>query len=82
MYPPVAKSSSSLRHRIARRRIKSKRPTMRTPGRGRITIRSAARGTVVAARLPRAKDMWGRVRAIGPNNTKSAWSDPATVLVT
>ena len=37
---------------------------------------------VVAAGLPRAKDVWGRVRAIGPNNTKSAWSDPATVLVT
>jgi hypothetical protein len=37
---------------------------------------------VVAHGLPRAKDVWGRVRAIGPNNTKSAWSDPATVLVT
>lgn len=37
---------------------------------------------VVATGLPRAKDVWGRVRAIGPNNTKSAWSDPATVLVT
>jgi hypothetical protein len=37
---------------------------------------------VVAKGLPRAKDVWGRVRAIGPNNTKSAWSDPATVLVT
>lgn len=29
----------------------------------------------------RAKDLWVRVRAIGPNNTKSAWSDPATILV-
>jgi hypothetical protein len=37
---------------------------------------------VVARGLPRAKDVWGRVRAIGPNNTKSAWSDPATTLVT
>ena len=37
---------------------------------------------VVAHGLPRAKDVWGRVRAIGPNNTKSAWSDPATTLVT
>ena len=37
---------------------------------------------VTATGLPRAKDVWGRVRAIGPNNTKSAWSDPATVLVT
>jgi hypothetical protein len=37
---------------------------------------------VVAHGLPRAKDVWGRVRAIGPNNTRSAWSDPATVLVT
>jgi hypothetical protein len=37
---------------------------------------------VIAHGLPRAKDVWGRVRAIGPNNTKSAWSDPATVLVT
>ena len=42
---------------------------------------SSTRG-VVAKGLPRAKDVWGRVRAIGPNNTKSAWSDPATVLVT
>lgn len=37
---------------------------------------------VVARGLPRAKDVWGRVRAIGPNNTKSGWSDPATTLVT
>jgi hypothetical protein len=29
----------------------------------------------------RAKDIWVRVRAIGPNNTKSGWSDPATILV-
>ena len=37
----------------------------------------------VAARgLTRGKDVWGRVRAIGPKNTKSAWSDPATVMVT
>ncbi|HEY1769738.1 MAG TPA: hypothetical protein VGG02_05735 [Chthoniobacterales bacterium] len=31
--------------------------------------------------LPRAKDIWVRVRALGPNNTKSGWSDPATILV-
>lgn len=31
--------------------------------------------------LTRAKDIWVRVRAIGPNNTKSGWSDPATILV-
>ncbi|HEX8078370.1 MAG TPA: hypothetical protein VF511_11190 [Chthoniobacterales bacterium] len=37
---------------------------------------------VVATGLTRAQDVWGRVRAIGPNNTRSAWSDPATVLVT
>jgi hypothetical protein len=37
---------------------------------------------VIAHGLQRAKDVWGRVRAIGPNNTKSAWSDPATTLVT
>ena len=30
---------------------------------------------------PRAKDIWVRVRAIGPHNTKSGWSDPATILV-
>jgi hypothetical protein len=37
---------------------------------------------VVVHGLPRAKDVWGRVRALGPNNTMSAWSDPATTLVT
>jgi hypothetical protein len=31
--------------------------------------------------LPRAQDIWVRVRAIGPHHTKSAWSDPATILV-
>ena len=36
---------------------------------------------VIARALPRAKDVWGRVRALGPNNTKSGWSDPATILV-
>ena len=36
---------------------------------------------VVARGLPRAKDIWGRVRALGPNNTRSGWSDPATILV-
>ena len=36
---------------------------------------------VVVRGLPRAKDIWGRVRALGPRNTKSGWSDPATILV-
>lgn len=36
---------------------------------------------VVARGLPRAKDVWGRVRALGPHNTRSGWSDPATTLV-
>ena len=42
---------------------------------------SSTRNVLVPG-LPRAKDIWGRVRAIGPNHTRSAWSDPATVLVT
>lgn len=41
---------------------------------------SSSRGIIVKG-LPRAKDVWVRVRAIGPNNTKSGWSDPATILV-
>jgi hypothetical protein len=41
---------------------------------------SSTRGVVVAG-LTRGKDVWGRVRAIGPNNTASGWSDPATVMV-
>jgi hypothetical protein len=36
---------------------------------------------IVLTGQPRAKDIWVRVRAIGPNNTKSGWSDPATILV-
>jgi hypothetical protein len=36
---------------------------------------------VVLTGLTRAKDIWVRVRAIGPNNTKSGWSDPVTILV-
>jgi len=36
---------------------------------------------VILRGLPRAKDIWIRVRAIGPHHTKSAWSDPATILV-
>jgi hypothetical protein len=36
---------------------------------------------VILKGFPRAKDLWGRVRAVGPNNTKSAWSDPATILI-
>ncbi|HEY2615425.1 MAG TPA: hypothetical protein VGI42_06920 [Chthoniobacterales bacterium] len=41
---------------------------------------SSTRGIVLKGLL-RAKDIWVRVRAIGPNNTKSGWSDPATILV-
>jgi hypothetical protein len=41
---------------------------------------SSSRGIVLKG-FPRAKDLWVRVRAIGPNNTKSAWSDPATILI-
>ncbi|MEY2557975.1 MAG: hypothetical protein QOE34_1400 [Verrucomicrobiota bacterium] len=41
---------------------------------------SSSRGIVLSG-FPRAKDIWVRVRAIGPNNTKSGWSDPATILV-
>jgi len=37
--------------------------------------------TIVLSGFPRAKDIWVRVRAIGPKNTKSGWSDPATILV-
>jgi hypothetical protein len=31
--------------------------------------------------FPRAKDLWARARTLGPNNTKSGWSDPATILI-
>lgn len=41
---------------------------------------SSTRGVVVPG-FERGKDVWGRVRAIGPNNTASGWSDPATVMV-
>jgi hypothetical protein len=41
---------------------------------------SSSRGILLKG-FPRAKDIWVRVRAIGPNNTKSAWSDPATILI-
>jgi hypothetical protein len=41
---------------------------------------SSTRGVVVSG-LTRGKDIWGRVRAVGPNNTVSGWSDPATVMV-
>jgi hypothetical protein len=36
---------------------------------------------VILKGFPRAKDLWVRVRALGPNNTKSGWSDPATILI-
>jgi hypothetical protein len=36
---------------------------------------------VLLSGFTRGKDIWGRVRAIGPNNTASGWSDPATVMV-
>ncbi len=29
----------------------------------------------------RAKDLWVRSRAIGPNNTKSGWSNPVSILI-
>ena len=29
----------------------------------------------------RAKDLWTRARAIGPNNTKSGWSNPVSILI-
>jgi len=41
---------------------------------------SSTRAVVVGG-LSRGKDIWGRVRALGPNNTSSGWSDPATVMV-
>ena len=41
---------------------------------------SSSRGVIVEG-LSRGKDIWSRVRAIGPNNTASGWSDPATVMV-
>lgn len=41
---------------------------------------SSSRG-IVLKDFPRAKDLWVRVRTLGPNNTKSGWSDPATILV-
>jgi hypothetical protein len=41
---------------------------------------SSSRNMIIKG-FPRAKDLWVRVRAIGPNNTKSVWSDPATILM-
>ena len=41
---------------------------------------SSSRGIILKG-FPRAKDLWVRVRAIGPNNTKGPWSDPATILI-
>lgn len=41
---------------------------------------SSSRGNTLTG-FPRAKDIWVRVRAIGPSNTKSGWSGPATILV-
>lgn len=41
---------------------------------------SSSRGITLQG-FERAKDIWVRVRAIGPSNTKSGWSDPATILV-
>lgn len=41
---------------------------------------SSSRAVVIGG-LTHGKDVWGRVRAIGPNNTMSGWSDPATVMV-
>jgi hypothetical protein len=36
---------------------------------------------VILKGLIHGKDVWVRVRAVGPNNTMSGWSDPATILV-
>ncbi len=41
---------------------------------------SSVRGIVLEG-FPRAQDLWVRIRALGPRNTKSGWSDPATILV-
>ena len=41
---------------------------------------TSSRGIVLKG-LPRKTDIWVRIRAIGPHNTKSGWSDPATILV-
>ncbi len=41
---------------------------------------SSVRGIVLKG-FPRKQDIWVRVRALGPNNTKSGWSDPATILI-
>lgn len=41
---------------------------------------SSSRGIVIRP-FPRAKDLWVRARTLGPNNTRSAWSDPATMLI-
>lgn len=36
---------------------------------------------VIITGFPRAKDLWVRACALGANNTKSGWSDPATILM-
>jgi hypothetical protein len=41
---------------------------------------SSSRNVILTGQ-PRAKDIWVRVRALGPHNTRSGWSDPATTLV-
>jgi hypothetical protein len=41
---------------------------------------SSVRGIVLEG-FPRAQDVWVRIRALGPRNTKSGWSDPAPILV-
>jgi hypothetical protein len=49
------------------------------PWQGRESFSSTRK--VILNNLPRKHDVWGRVRAMGANNTKSPWSDPATMLV-
>ena len=41
---------------------------------------SSTRGMMLSG-FERAKDLWVRARAIGPNNTKSGWSNPVSILI-
>jgi hypothetical protein len=53
------------------------------PNSGTWTDRQSFSSTrdVIVPNQPRKTDVWGRVRALGTNNQFSAWSDPATMLV-
>ncbi len=41
---------------------------------------SSTRGMMLNG-FERAKDLWVRARAVGPNNTKSGWSNPVSILI-